>query len=216
MSVTLIAGLTSFSIAGAIVGVVAAIAVRAAWVMRTFSWMSNTDPLMPASMLNRWQEWWLLIRRGVAQSLSVSVAAAVGSTPLTMFHFGLMTPVSVIAGLILLPLVFAVLSLALLSVAISMVAPPVSESLNRLNGLAATASVRSAELFSEIPGGHFRMRRESGPFLLAYDLGSAIGPDLRDRLRPFARRSPQRHAAPDRMLERPVVSIGRVKPGRIS
>ena len=156
-------------------GVVAAIAVGAGWAMRTFSWMSEADPLMPASMLSRWQAAWLLLRRRLAQSLSVSLAAAVGSTPLTLVHFGLVTPVSVIAGLVLLPLVFVVLSLALFSAAISVVAPPVSQSLNRLNGLAATASVRSAGFFSAIPGGHFRMRRERGPFLLVYDLGYGAG-----------------------------------------
>jgi competence protein ComEC len=156
-------------------GVVAAIAVGTGWAMRTFSWMAEADPLMPATMLNRWQIAWHKLRVRLAQYLSVSVAAAVGSTPLTLAHFGLATPVSVLAGFILLPLVFVVLSLALLSAAISVVAPPVSESLNRLNGLAATASVRSAELFSAIPGGHFRLRRETGPFLLAYDLGYGAG-----------------------------------------
>jgi ComEC/Rec2-related protein len=156
-------------------GVVAAIAVGTGWAMRTFSWMAEADPLMPASMLSRWQAWWLLLRLRLAQSLSVSVAAAVGSTPLTVFHFGLVTPVSVIAGLILLPLVFVVLSLALLSATVGVVAPRVSETLNRLNALAATTSVRSAELFSAIPGGHFRTRRETGPFLLAYDLGYGAG-----------------------------------------
>jgi competence protein ComEC len=156
-------------------GVVAAIAVGTRWAMRRFSWISEADPLMPPSVMTRWQVIWHKQRLRLAQYLSVSIAAAIGSTPLTLAHFGLATPVSVLAGIILLPLVFAVLSLALLSAAISLVAPPVSETLNRLNGLAATLSVRSAEWFSAIPGGHLRMRRETGPFLLAFDLGYGAG-----------------------------------------
>lgn len=156
-------------------GVVAAIAVGTAWAARTFAWMAEGDPLMPEPLLSRWQAFWLNLRRRLAQSLSVSLAAAVGSTPLTLFHFGLVTPVSVLAGLVLMPLVFLILTVALLSAAVGLVARPVSQGLNRLNGVFASASVRSAEGFSAIPGGHFQFRRESGPMLLVYDLSYGAG-----------------------------------------
>ena len=70
------------------------------------------------AVMTWWQKWWLGLRRNVAQSLSVSLAAGVGSTPLTAFHFGLVTPISVFAGLFLIPLVFVLLSAALFAVAL--------------------------------------------------------------------------------------------------
>ncbi len=156
-------------------GVVAAIAIGAGWAMGTFSWIATSEPLKPESLLNRWQSAWLQLRRRIAQSLSVSLAAAVGSTPLTLIHFGLVTPVSVIAALFLLPLVFVVLALALVSSSVSLLAPPVSRTLNRANGLVANASVRCTGFFSSIPGGHYRKRKETRPCLLVYDLEYGAG-----------------------------------------
>lgn len=156
-------------------GVVAAIALGTAWAARTFAWMADGDPLMPEPLLSRWQAFRLNLRRRVAQSLSVSLAAAVGSTPLTLYHFGLVTPVSVLAGLVLMPLVFVILTVALLSTAVGLVMWPVAQGLNQLNGAIASASVRSAECFAAIPGGHFQFRRETGPMLLVYDLAYGAG-----------------------------------------
>lgn len=156
-------------------GVVAAIAVGTAWAARTFAWMAQADPLMPEPLMNRWQAGWLKLRRRLAQTLSVSLAAAVGSTPLTLFHFRLVTPVSVVAGLVLMPLVFVILSVALVSAAVGLVARPASRVLNHANGVVASASVRSAEWFAAIPGGHFQFRRETGPMLLVYDLAYGAG-----------------------------------------
>jgi ComEC/Rec2-related protein len=152
-------------------GVVAAIAVGTAWTSKAFKWMTVPELYLPAQMIPRWQSFWLKRRRGVAQSLGVSLAAGVGSAPLTAFHFGLVTPVSVLANLVLVPLVFVLLVAGLMAVALSPVAPPVARTVNRLNGMVANASVVSAEFFAAIPNGHIHVGRESRPVLLVYDLG---------------------------------------------
>ena len=98
-----------------------------------------------------------------------------GSAPLTAFHFGLVTPISVLAGLILVPLVYGLLVAALLAVVLAPLAAPLSRAVNRLNGHVANACVLAAEGFAAIPGGHFQIGRETEPMLLVYDLGYGAG-----------------------------------------
>lgn len=156
-------------------GVVAAIAVGTSWASKTFAWMAMPELYRPESMLNRRQELWLRFRRHTAQSLSVSLAAGIGSAPLTAFHFGLLTPISVVAGVVLVPMVFVLLAAALGSVVISSVAPPLSRLVNQANGVVANLCVLTAEGFAAIPGGHFQTRRETRPILLVFDLNYGAG-----------------------------------------
>ena len=156
-------------------GVVAAIAVGTAWAAKSFTWMAMPELYLPMQLMNRWQTAWLWLRRKTAQSLAVSLAAGVGSAPLTAFHFGLVTPISVLAGLILVPLVFVLLIVALAAVAVYPVIPPLARGLNRMNGWVANASVLAAEGFAAVPGGHFQVGGETRPTLLVYDLGYGAG-----------------------------------------
>jgi ComEC/Rec2-related protein len=156
-------------------GVVAVIAVGAGWGTRLFSWIARPELYLPLAMMTRRQKAWLGFRRSVAQSLGVSLVAGLGSTPLTAFHFGLVTPVSVFAGVILVPLVFVLLSAAMVAAAFYPVVPPVARWVNQANGYVAKACVLTAEVFSAIPGGHFQLAQESQPFLLVYDLEHGAG-----------------------------------------
>jgi competence protein ComEC len=125
--------------------------------------------------MTRWQRFLLGVRRKIAGSLAVSLAAGVGSAPLTAFHFGLVTPVSIIANLVLVPLVFILLACALVSAAIHSISPPLARAVNQLNGMVANTCVLAAKGFSSIPGSHFVLRADERPALLVYDLeyGSA-------------------------------------------
>ncbi len=156
-------------------GVVAAIAVGTAWASKAFAWLAVPELHMPTRLMSRWQTFWLGLRRNVAQSLGVSLAAGVGSAPLTAWHFGLITPVSVIAGLFLTIPIFILLSAALLSAALSPLLPEASRGVNFANGKVADVCVWLAEGFSAIPGGHFQVWRETRPMLLVYDLDHGSG-----------------------------------------
>lgn len=156
-------------------GVVAAIAVGTNLAMRLFHWMEAPELYLPMGKMNRWQLASLWLRRYTAQSLGVSVAAGVGSTPLTAMHFGLITPISVFAGIILVPLVFVLLSASLLSAFIFPLVPTASSWVNQLNGYVAKACVLTAQGFAAIPGGHIQLRQENRPFLLVYDLENGAG-----------------------------------------
>lgn len=155
-------------------GVVAAIAVGTRWAARTFSWMAAPELYLPEKRMSRWQKAWLGLRQRAAQSLGVSLSAGIGSAPLTVWHFGLVTPVSMIANLLLVPMVFGLLCAGLLGTALSPV-PPAARFVNRVNGVIARGTVFSAEVFSEVPGGHFQVGLETRPTLRVYDLGYGAG-----------------------------------------
>jgi beta-lactamase superfamily II metal-dependent hydrolase len=138
-------------------------------------WLSAPELYLPLDQMSRARRWFLSLRQATAQSLAVSTAAAVGSAPLTLFHFGMATPVSLLAGLVLVPLVFVLLCISLLALAISPIAGPVARGLNQVNALVAKASVESAEFFAAIPGGHLELRKTMRPGLLVYDLERGAG-----------------------------------------
>jgi beta-lactamase superfamily II metal-dependent hydrolase len=156
-------------------GVVAVIAVGTGVSMRLFAWIAKPELYLPLAVMTRWQKAWLALRRGIAQSLGVSLAAGVGSSPLTAFHFGLITPISVLAGLIFVPLVFLLLGAALLAAALHPVVPLAARLVNRANAYVAKSCVLTAEGFAAIPGGHFQFMQENQPFLLVYDLDHGAG-----------------------------------------
>ena len=151
-------------------GVVAAIALGSGWATRYFAWIAQPPLYVPTSFLSRWQQLWLKGRRHLAQSLTVSLAALVGSTPLTAFHFGLVTPIALLANLVLLPLVFVLLAASMLAVALYPIAPGAACLVNRANALVANACSASATAMSAVPGGHFNIRHSSQPSLLVYAL----------------------------------------------
>jgi ComEC/Rec2-related protein len=156
-------------------GVVAAIAVGTSWANKVFAWMAVPELYLPTTMMNRWQSLWFGLRSKAAQSLGVSLAAAVGSAPLTAWHFGMVTPVSILANLFMMAPIFILLCAALLSTALSPVLPAASRWVNLANGKVADSCVWMAERFSAIPGGHFQVRRETRPMLLVYDLDRGAG-----------------------------------------
>ncbi len=156
-------------------GVVAAIALGTAWAMRLFHWIEKPELYLPMRKMNSLQKASLWLRRNTAQSLGVSVAAGVGSAPLTAIHFGLITPISVFAGVILVPLVFVLLSTSLLAASFYPVLPFVSCWVNRMNGYVAEACVLTARAFASIPGGHLQLRSENRPSLMVYDLEAGAG-----------------------------------------
>lgn len=151
-------------------GVVAAIAIAGKWTTGWFSWIAKPELYLPAGMMTWRQAASLKVRRDIAQSLGVSVAAGAGSTPLTLFHFGLATPVAVFAGLAFMPLVFLLLAIALASAVIHPVVPVAAELLNKGNRWMARGCVLVAETSSAIPGGYYQMTMRGDPFLLVYDL----------------------------------------------
>jgi len=156
-------------------GVVAAISLGATFAARGFQWMRHPELYLPDSLMTRRQRMFLKFRAATAQSLAVSTAAWIGSTPLTIKHFGLITPASIPATVVLVPMVFALLATALLSAAMHQVWPAGAKAVTHLNGHLASACGGVASGFSALPGSHFHVNRATEPLLLIYDLEFGAG-----------------------------------------
>jgi competence protein ComEC len=155
-------------------GVVATIAIGVAWASRIFAWIAKPELYLPLTLMTRSQRLWLEFRTRLAQSLAVSLAAGVGATPLMMFHFRLFAPVSVLAGVVMVPGVFVVLGLGLTAAALFPWVPFATQRINQGNAWVAKACIFTAESFASLPGGHFHLQ-EPEPFLLIYDLDEGSG-----------------------------------------
>jgi ComEC/Rec2-related protein len=152
-------------------GVVVAIALFAGATTRFWTGAPVVDPFLPRSLWTWWQERFDEAQRWICGMLGVSTAAWAGSAPLVAWHFRLITPVAPFAGLVLIPMVFAVLVLAMASAALSPIIPPATVAVNRLNARVAGASVTVAEAVSRLPGSHFRIpASDAGEQLVVYDL----------------------------------------------
>lgn len=151
-------------------GVVAAIGLGTPLARRCFEWIAEKEELLPKSELTWLQSKWLSFRECLANSLAVSLAASVGSTPLAIFHFGVITPVSVLATVFLVFQVFILLSMSLASALIHPVWPGGSEFLNRKNAIVANACAASAGMFAKIPGAWATTRSPGQDTLIIYDL----------------------------------------------
>ena len=152
-------------------GVVAAIGLGTHLARRCFRWIAKEEDFLPASELGFRARKWLEARRNLAESLSVSTAASVGSTPLTAFHFGLVTPVSVIGTVALVPIVYALMVVALASSLLHPFWANGSVFLNRGNAHIAEACAGTAKFFANVPGATFSVRSPKEDTLLIYDLG---------------------------------------------
>jgi competence protein ComEC len=151
-------------------GVVAAIGLGTAMARRCFDWVAGEHELVPKSELSWLRSKWLKFREDLANSLAVSLAASAGSTPLVMFHFGIITPVSILATVFLVFQVFILLFVALFSALIHPVWPAGSEFLNRNNAVVANACAWTAGAFANIPGAWASTRSPSRDTLVIYDL----------------------------------------------
>jgi ComEC/Rec2-related protein len=117
------------------------------------------DPLLPRILRGR-------IRRGMDVFLdwlwrgaSVSLAAWLGSLPLIYWNFHLVTPISLLANLIVVPIAFFVLAIAMMSLLCAPVLPWLTVVFNHANATAAHLLLGTVNLFAQVPAGHFYLER---------------------------------------------------------
>jgi ComEC/Rec2-related protein len=119
--------------------------------LERFPW---NDDYLPRELQTPWQTRCGDCWQRFLQSLVISTSAFLGSSPLTICYFSLVTPVSILTNLILTPLVAGLLGLALCAAAIAPFSHAVAEKSNRLNARVARTCLRCSRLFAEIPGAH--------------------------------------------------------------
>ncbi|MDG1356941.1 MAG: ComEC/Rec2 family competence protein [Akkermansiaceae bacterium] len=139
-------------------GVLLALALATTFWIRVLKPMAEIDPFMPRLLLSPWQERVLGWKKWLRNSLAVSMAAWVGSAPLIWIHFGILTPIAVIAGIPLMLMVFVILALAMLSISAGALWLPAGETLNQLNSWIAKSTYHTAATFARIPGSHWHQK----------------------------------------------------------
>jgi competence protein ComEC len=157
-------------------GVVFVIGIGTAFASRFFAWIEKREPYLPRSLYGKGRAAWLWAREWTASALAASTAASIGSVPLTLWHFGFVAPVSILASPLIGILVLGLMALALLAVALSPF-PGAQAAVNRANGHVANACTRSAGFFAGIRGGNSTVPRgrPSDNFLIVFDPGYGGG-----------------------------------------
>ena len=163
-------------------GVLLAIALLTRFWSNRLKKIAYLDPFMPRLLLTDWQERRLSWREKLHVSLAVSCSAWVGSSPLIWLYFGIITPISIVASLPLMTMVFGVLSLAMLSITVGAISAAAGEKINQVNALVASATHGTAAFFANIPGGHIHPRppRSENGRIIVFDIPNGGGANLID------------------------------------
>ena len=110
------------------------------------------DPLLPPSLIPRWQRWLDQPLRWVSVALATSVAAWLGSLPLTACYFHLFSPVTLLANLLIVPASSAALACNLGSLLCGDWLPWVGELFNHVGWAAMWFMSWFSEWVTRIPG----------------------------------------------------------------
>jgi competence protein ComEC len=143
---------TGFQLSFAVVG---AIVLFADPFFRLFQRRAAPDPFLPQSLVRGPRRWMHSSYEWLCGGASVSLAAWIGSLPLILWYFHLVTPISLLANLVVVPIAFFVLAVALLSLMTTPLLPWVALVFNNANWTLATLVIGIVHLFAQIPGGHF-------------------------------------------------------------
>ncbi len=152
-------------------GVILAIGLGVGLTRQWTEGFSKVDEFMPIRLLSEGQRSWLGVRRWFGDLLASSIAAWGGSLPSMWWHFGIVTPVSVIASVVVIPLTGVVLGLAFLAAFCGLVSPRVGGVVNRGNELVAMGVYGMVRGFSEVPGGHWEFDRGQQADWVVFDCG---------------------------------------------
>ncbi|MBP7950012.1 MAG: ComEC/Rec2 family competence protein [Verrucomicrobiales bacterium] len=139
-------------------GVLLALALMTRWFMAPLAPLCTADPFLPQSLLTGWQRWSLWVRKKACESIAVSMACAVGSAPLMLHHFKLLSPIGIVANLFLVLFSSVILFVGCLSILCTACkAAWLAACANNANWLLAQVSIWTAKFFAAVPGGHVRV-----------------------------------------------------------
>lgn len=110
------------------------------------------DPFLPRQLMTTAQRneewcWWIL-----CGLLGAGVAAAMVSEPITAFDFHQITPISVLANLVVVPVAGLITMIGTLSVTVSLVSTPLAALLNNANWLFARLLIMFVGFLAHQPG----------------------------------------------------------------
>ncbi|MEP6698144.1 MAG: ComEC/Rec2 family competence protein [Verrucomicrobiota bacterium] len=143
--------------------VVTAIVLLADPIFQFVRRLFQADPFLPRSLFSARRRFLDSVVFWFARALAVSAAAWIGSLPLMLWYYNLVTLISLVANLVVVPIAFLVLAGGLLS----MVAAPLSTSLsvvfNNTNWMFSKLILGAVHFFALLPGGHFYVEHPHWP-----------------------------------------------------
>lgn len=109
------------------------------------------DPLLPRRLWPRWLGAWERVRRAIVGTVAASLAAFVGSAPLTAWYFHLFSPASVAVNVAVVPLAALVVVAGGLSLVAGALHPMLAVACNKCNWLLASTIVGLVEFAAGLP-----------------------------------------------------------------
>src|SRR6266480_3009595 len=142
------------------------------------------DPFLPPALLRGPRH---LMQTGfewLCRGGSVSLAAWLGSLPFVLWYFYIVTPISLLANLVVVPIAFFILAIALLSLLLTPLLLWPAVIFNNANWFLAQLILGIVHLFAQVPGGHFYVERPHWPHndiakITVLDLGAGATIHLR-------------------------------------
>src|SRR5881409_3120061 len=142
------------------------------------------DPFLPRSLLRGPRRLMHVGFEWLCRGSSVSLAAWIGSLPFVLWYFHIVTPISLFANLVVVPIAFFVLAIALLSLLSAPLLPWLTVIFNNANWFLAKLVLWIVQMFAQLPGGHFYVQQPHWPEKLAaqitiLDLGAGAALHVR-------------------------------------
>ncbi len=113
------------------------------------------DPFLPRSLLRGPRRFAHLSFKWLCRGASVSLAAWIGSLPFILWYFHIVTPISLFANLVVVPIAFFILAIAMLSLLATPLLTWLAIVFNNANWFLARVVLGIVQMFAQIPGGNF-------------------------------------------------------------
>src|SRR5438270_6813327 len=151
---------TGFQLSFAVVGGIILLADPLSGWLRP---LGAADPFLPRRLVSRVRRMIGVGYEWICRGGSVSLAAWLGSLPLIFWYFHLITPSSLFANLLVVPIAFFILAIALLSLVVAPITPGLSLIFNNANWSLATAVIVFVQWFAQLPGSHYYIAEPGWP-----------------------------------------------------
>jgi competence protein ComEC len=151
---------TGFQLSFAVVGAIILFADPFAGFLQRWT---APDPFLPRSLLRGARRWMHAGFEWLCRGTGVSLAAWVGSLPLVLWYFYIVTPISLVANLIVVPIAFFILAIALLSLLSTAFLPALGVIFNNANWLLVQLVMSIVQFLAYVPGGHFYVAHPHWP-----------------------------------------------------
>ncbi len=140
------------------------------WPMRVQNRVLHYDPLLPPELRPKWKQLLEIPIGFVLGNFAISFAAWIGSNPLTAYYFDLVTPISLVANLVAVPLS----SVSLAATVGSLLLPPLGPIFNYVSWATMWETIAVTRWLSHLSWGYFYVPKPNLWFFIAYFSVAAV------------------------------------------